>query len=81
MRVKPAPGLSVRDPASMQLLSDEGLEVPDGDILWTRLLNDKDVVLMPSDWSSEPPADPPPPIETPAESADLNPPEEKGETS
>ena len=45
MIVKPAPGLSVRDPASKQLLPPEGIEVPDGDIFWTRALNDKDVVL------------------------------------
>ncbi|WNC90956.1 DUF2635 domain-containing protein [Paraburkholderia sp. FT54] len=45
MRVKPAPGLSVRDPVTKQLLPAEGIDVPDGDIFWTRCLNDKDVVL------------------------------------
>ncbi len=45
MRVKPAPGLQVRNPADMQLLPPEGIDVPDDSILWTKLLNDKDVVL------------------------------------
>jgi hypothetical protein len=46
MRVKPAPGLSVRNPADKQLLPPEGIDVPDGDILWTKILNDGDVVLV-----------------------------------
>ncbi|WP_250489980.1 DUF2635 domain-containing protein [Caballeronia sp. INML2] len=45
MIVKPAPGLKVRHPVTKQLLPDEGTEVPDGDIFWTRVLNDGDVVL------------------------------------
>lgn len=45
MRIKPAPGLSVRDPVTKQLLPADGIEVPDGDIFWTRCLNDGDVVL------------------------------------
>lgn len=45
MIVKPAPGLSVRDPATKRLLPEEGITVPDGDIMWTRALNDGDVVL------------------------------------
>jgi hypothetical protein len=45
MIVKPAPGISVRNPVTKQLLPPEGIEVPDGDIFWTRVLNDKDVVL------------------------------------
>lgn len=44
MRVKPAPGLSVRNPADKQLLPQEGIDVPDGDILWTKMINDGDVV-------------------------------------
>ncbi len=44
MIVKPAPGLKVRHPVTKQLLPDEGIEVPDGDIFWTRVLNDGDVV-------------------------------------
>lgn len=46
MRVKPAPGLSVRDPLTKQLLTDEGIQVPDGDIVWTKMLNDGDVVRI-----------------------------------
>lgn len=45
MRVKPAPGLTVRDPATKNLLPPEGIEVPDDSILWTKLLNHGDVVL------------------------------------
>lgn len=45
MRIKPAPGLSVRNPADKQLLPPEGIDVPDGDIFWTKVLNDGDVVL------------------------------------
>ena len=44
MRVKPAPGLSVRDPATKKLLPPEGIEVDDNSILWTKMLNDGDVV-------------------------------------
>ena len=45
MIVKPAPGLAVRHPVTKQLLPPEGIKVPDGDIFWTRVLNDGDVVL------------------------------------
>lgn len=48
MRVKPAPGLSVRNPADKQLLPPEGIDVPDDSILWTKILNDGDVVLVPA---------------------------------
>ncbi|MDR5757021.1 MULTISPECIES: DUF2635 domain-containing protein [Caballeronia] len=44
MIVKPAPGLVVRHPVTKQQLPPEGIEVPDGDIFWTRVLNDGDVV-------------------------------------
>ncbi|SAK88446.1 hypothetical protein AWB77_04784 [Caballeronia fortuita] len=44
MIVKPAPGLKVRHPVTKQLLPDEGIVVPDGDIFWTRVLNDGDLV-------------------------------------
>lgn len=43
MFVKPAPGLSVRDPVSMRLLDPAGEQKPD-DLYWTRLRNDGDVV-------------------------------------
>lgn len=45
MRVKPAPGLSVRDPDTKKLLPEEGIEVPADSIVWTKMLNDGDVVL------------------------------------
>jgi hypothetical protein len=44
MIVKPAPGLKVRHPVTKQLLPPEGIEVPEDDIFWTRVLNDGDVV-------------------------------------
>jgi hypothetical protein len=43
MKVIPVPGRSVRDPKNMQLLPDEGREVPDGDPFWTRRVRDGDV--------------------------------------
>jgi hypothetical protein len=46
MRVKPAPGLKVRDPDTKKLLPPEGIDVPDDSILWTKLLNHGDVVLV-----------------------------------
>lgn len=46
MRIKPAPGLKVRDPVTKQLLPDEGIEVPDESILWNKILNDGDVVQV-----------------------------------
>ncbi|WP_269501104.1 DUF2635 domain-containing protein [Burkholderia sp. IMCC1007] len=45
MIVKPAPGLKVRHPVTKQFLPPEGIEVPDGDIFWTRVANDGDVVI------------------------------------
>jgi hypothetical protein len=47
MRVKPAPGLNVRNPETKQLLPAEGIDVPDDSILWTKIFNDGDVVLVP----------------------------------
>ncbi|WP_175867863.1 DUF2635 domain-containing protein [Burkholderia diffusa] len=46
MIVKPAPGLKVRHPVTKQFLPDEGFEVPDGDIFWTRAAADGDVVIV-----------------------------------
>jgi hypothetical protein len=46
MRVKPAPGLSVRDPETKQLLPADGIDVPDNSILWNKILNDGDVVRV-----------------------------------
>jgi hypothetical protein len=35
----------VRHPVTKQFLPPEGIEVPDGDIFWTRVANDGDVVV------------------------------------
>ena len=43
MRVKPAPGLKVRDPHTKKLLPDDGIDVPDDSPVWNRILNDGDV--------------------------------------
>lgn len=48
MRVKPALGLSVRNPETKELLPAEGIDVPDDSILWTKILNDGDVVIASS---------------------------------
>lgn len=49
MRVKPAPGLTVRDPDTKKLLPPEGIDVPDDSILWTKMLNQGDVVPVKDD--------------------------------
>jgi hypothetical protein len=49
MFVKPAPGLKVRHPVTRTFLPDEGIEVADGDLFWTRVLNDGDVVEISED--------------------------------
>jgi hypothetical protein len=43
MIVKPAPGRMVRDPRTLQLLPDEGREVPDHPF-WRRRIRDGDVI-------------------------------------
>lgn len=48
MRVKPAPGLKVRDPATMQLVPEDGIEVPETDLYWHRRLRDGDVIAVPN---------------------------------
>ncbi len=45
MFVKPADGLSVRDPVKLDLLPPEGREVPDGDLYWQRRLDCGDCVI------------------------------------
>ncbi len=70
MRVKPAPGLSVRDPATKKLLPPEGIDVPDDSILWAKMLNDGDVVRV---STTQPPSPLPPPL------SPTTPPEKKGD--
>ena len=43
MFVKPSPGLVIRDPDLLDLLPDEGREVPESDY-WHRRVRDGDVV-------------------------------------
>ena len=45
MKVMPVEGRAVRDPRNMQLLPDEGREVPDGDPFWVRRVRDGDVTV------------------------------------
>lgn len=49
MFIKPAPGLRIRDPHTKQFLPDDGVEVPNDDLFWHRLINDGDVILVPPD--------------------------------
>ena len=44
MRIKPAAGLSVRDPVTKKIIPEEGFEVPEFDMYWTARLRDGDVV-------------------------------------
>lgn len=53
MKVKPAPGRSVRDPTTKLLLPPEGREVRDGDPFWARRIRDGDVIV---DKGDPPPA-------------------------
>ncbi|CAB3779395.1 hypothetical protein LMG28688_00828 [Paraburkholderia caffeinitolerans] len=46
MKVKPAPGLKVRDPVLKDYLPIEGREVEDIDFYYTRRLRDGDVILV-----------------------------------
>lgn len=45
MKVKPAQGRAVRDPITMQLLPDDGREVPNNPF-WRRRRRDGDVVVV-----------------------------------
>ncbi|AMU15139.1 MULTISPECIES: DUF2635 domain-containing protein [Burkholderia cepacia complex] len=54
MRVKPAPGLKVRDPHTKKLLPDDGIDVPDDSPVWNRILNDGDVVRVELPATAEP---------------------------
>ena len=44
MLVKPAHGRAIRDPGTMKLVPDEGLEVDPQDFFWLRALADRDLV-------------------------------------
>ena len=45
MKVKPAPGRTVRDPHSKMVLPPEGRDVPDHDPFWQRRIRDGDVIV------------------------------------
>lgn len=45
MKVKPAPGLKIRDPDLKDFLPEDGRDVPETDY-WHRRLRDKDVELV-----------------------------------
>lgn len=52
MRIKPSPGLKVRDHVTHQLLPAEGIDIVDtagvaNDPYWRRLIRDKDVEVVP----------------------------------
>ena len=58
MKVLPVEGRAVRDPNSLQLLPDEGREVPDGDLFWTRRILDGDVTVAGAEQQAAPEAEP-----------------------
>lgn len=45
MIIKPAPGVKVRDPLSLQHIPETGIEVSDTDTYWARRLRSGDVVI------------------------------------
>lgn len=57
MKVWPAPGRRVRDPANGQLLTRRGAEVPDNSY-WRRRLADGDVLDAPPTPAAKPPKPP-----------------------
>lgn len=61
MFVKPAPGLSVRDPDRHDHLPAEGREVPDN-LFWQRRLRDADVVRAEKPAAEPPAAEPAGPL-------------------
>lgn len=69
MYVKPAAGLSVRDPIKKDLLPEEGREVPDSGMYWQRRVRDGDVVISQPPANAvrkaTPPAPPAPPADAP----------------
>ena len=67
MLVYPAAGLRVRDPATGRHVPDEGLEVLETDLIWSRLLQDKDVVRERPLGLPAIPEQAAPPLEAPVE--------------
>ena len=53
MRVKPAPGLKVRDPKSMKFIPEEGIELKELNTYWVRRIQDGDVLEVPSQEPTE----------------------------
>lgn len=46
MKIKPSPGVVIRDPVTKLLLpADVETEVPDNDLFWQRRINDGDVIV------------------------------------
>jgi hypothetical protein len=67
MWVKPAPGLVVRDPRTKSLVPSDGIEVPDTDLTFARLVRDGDLVVFTpvaaKPATAAPPAPPAPPAQ------------------
>ena len=55
--VRPALDRVVRDPGTMEILPDEGWDVPNDDMFWTRRLRDADIFVGESKWDTPPPPD------------------------
>lgn len=52
MRVFPVPGRRIRDPKTMRLIPDAGIEVADTDPFWFRMLKAGDVATQPAPASA-----------------------------
>jgi len=64
MRIFEGSGRLARDPATMQRLPADGLEVPDRDVHWARALADGDVTTTPPAAPRKAAAAVPPPSKT-----------------
>lgn len=42
MHIKPKDGIRVRNPVDFRIVPPDGIEVPDHDLFWHRLVNDGD---------------------------------------
>lgn len=60
MKVKPAPGMTLRDPETYAIVPEEGIEVDDSDLYWFRRLADGDAVKVDEapPETTEPPPEP-----------------------